>query len=57
MENEEEIEEVECELCRGDGHIPCEQCGGMGDGNACKYCHNGIHKIMIVLGFIIFTLI
>ena len=45
-ELEEEAEEVECELCRGDGKILCESCGGADD-SVCKYCQNGVHRIML----------
>ena len=54
VENEEDMEEVECELCRGDGRIPCEQCGGMTGGGSCNFCSNGIHKTMLGLVFISF---
>ena len=45
-ELEEEAEEVECELCRGDGKILCESCGGADD-SVCKYCQNGVHRVML----------
>ena len=48
MGYDEEMEEAECELCRGDGEIPCEQCGGLyGRLNKCSLCTDGKHRHLI----------